>query len=67
MNTGMQDAFNLGWKLALAASGRASPALLDSYHAERHPVAARVIKQSTALTKIATVRHEFARKLRDGA
>jgi len=39
MNTGLQDAYNLGWKLALVASGGADPALLDSYEQERIPVA----------------------------
>jgi 2-polyprenyl-6-methoxyphenol hydroxylase-like FAD-dependent oxidoreductase len=39
MNTGLQDAYNLGWKLALVASGRADARLLDSYEAERIPVA----------------------------
>lgn len=38
MNTGIQDAYNLGWKLALALRGRAAPGLLDSYHIERHPI-----------------------------
>ena len=38
MNTGIQDAWNLGWKLALVARGRAAPALLDTYHPERWPV-----------------------------
>lgn len=38
MNTGVQDAWNLGWKLALTARGLASPRLLDSYEAERWPV-----------------------------
>jgi 2-polyprenyl-6-methoxyphenol hydroxylase-like FAD-dependent oxidoreductase len=65
MNTGMQDAFNLGWKLSAAAAGRAAPGLLDSYQAERHPVAARVIKDSTRLTRAATLEHEFERKLRN--
>jgi 2-polyprenyl-6-methoxyphenol hydroxylase-like FAD-dependent oxidoreductase len=40
MNTGIQDAYNLGWKLALATTGRAGPALLDTYEEERLPVAA---------------------------
>ncbi|WP_372409868.1 FAD-dependent monooxygenase [Streptomyces luteireticuli] len=40
MNTGVQDAFNLGWKLALVVRGRAGEALLDSYDEERRPVAA---------------------------
>jgi 2-polyprenyl-6-methoxyphenol hydroxylase-like FAD-dependent oxidoreductase len=43
LNLGIQDAVNLGWKLAATASGRAPDGLLDSYHAERHPVAARVL------------------------
>jgi len=45
MNTGIQDAHNLGWKLAAVAQG-ASPALLDSYEAERRPVAASVLALS---------------------
>ncbi|MEU5263717.1 FAD-dependent oxidoreductase [Amycolatopsis sp. NPDC021455] len=47
MNTGIQDAHNLGWKLAAVAQG-ASPALLDSYEAERRPVAAGVLALSDA-------------------
>lgn len=47
MNTGIQDAHNLGWKLAAVAKG-ASPALLDSYEAERRPVAAGVLALSNA-------------------
>ena len=43
MNTGLQDAFNLGWKLALACQGYDRPALLDSYEAERRPVALRIV------------------------
>ena len=43
MNTGLQDAYNLGWKLALVAQGRADAALLDSYEAERLPVARRLL------------------------
>jgi 3-(3-hydroxy-phenyl)propionate hydroxylase len=48
LNTGVQDAVNLGWKLALVVN-RTSPAgLLDTYHAERHPVAARVLRNTIA-------------------
>ncbi|HJP59424.1 MAG TPA: FAD-dependent monooxygenase [Gemmatimonadaceae bacterium] len=48
LNIGVQDAVNLGWKLAQVAN-RSSPAdLLDTYHAERHPVAARVLKNTIA-------------------
>lgn len=43
MNTGLQDAFNLGWKLALASQGINGPALLESYEAERRPVALRIV------------------------
>jgi len=50
MNTGIQDAYNLGWKLAAVANG-APPALLDSYEAERRPVAADVLALSNALLR----------------
>jgi hypothetical protein len=43
MNTGLQDAYNLGWKLALVVSGKAGADLLDSYEAERIPVARRLL------------------------
>jgi hypothetical protein len=43
LNVGLQDAVNLGWKLAGTVNGWAAPGLLDSYHTERHPVAARVL------------------------
>jgi len=43
MNTGLQDAYNLAWKLALVVSGRADEALLDSYEEERIPVAKRLL------------------------
>ncbi|MDH6566915.1 2-polyprenyl-6-methoxyphenol hydroxylase-like FAD-dependent oxidoreductase [Streptomyces sp. SAI-117] len=43
LNLGIQDAFNLGWKLAAEVTGRAPEGLLDSYHTERHPVAAAVL------------------------
>ncbi|WP_424217516.1 FAD-dependent monooxygenase (plasmid) [Streptomyces sp. BI20] len=48
MNTGIQDAVNLGWKLAATVAGHAPPGLLDSYHEERHPVAARVLTNTRA-------------------
>jgi 2-polyprenyl-6-methoxyphenol hydroxylase-like FAD-dependent oxidoreductase len=50
MNTGIQDAYNLGWKLAAVAKG-ASPTLLDSYEAERRPIAAGVLALSDARLK----------------
>jgi 2-polyprenyl-6-methoxyphenol hydroxylase-like FAD-dependent oxidoreductase len=54
MNTGIQDADNLAWKLALVSRGRADAALLDSYHAERHPIGAEVVRATTALTDVGT-------------
>jgi len=48
LNLGMQDAFNLGWKLATVIKSGASSTLLDSYHAERHPVGARVLQNARA-------------------
>jgi 2-polyprenyl-6-methoxyphenol hydroxylase-like FAD-dependent oxidoreductase len=50
MNTGIQDAANLAWKLALVTTGQAGPSLLDTYHAERHPVGAAVVRQTSRLT-----------------
>ncbi|MBF6174567.1 FAD-dependent monooxygenase [Nocardia blacklockiae] len=49
-NTGIQDAHNLAWKLALVLRGAAAPALLDSYHAERHPIGWYVADQSSVRT-----------------
>ena len=48
LNTGLQDAVNLGWKLARVAARTVPDSLLDSYHAERHPVAARVLRTTMA-------------------
>ncbi|MEU6883688.1 rifampin monooxygenase [Streptomyces viridosporus] len=48
LNLGVQDAFNLGWKLAAVVNGWAPEGLLDSYHAERHPVGARVLENTRA-------------------
>ncbi|MER5864881.1 rifampin monooxygenase [Kitasatospora sp. NPDC002040] len=48
LNLGVQDAFNLGWKLAAAVNGWAPEGLLDSYHDERHPVAAAVLDNTRA-------------------
>ncbi|MEU6148331.1 FAD-dependent monooxygenase [Streptomyces sp. NPDC047081] len=48
MNLGLQDAFNLGWKLAAAVGGWASAELLDSYHVERHPAGAAVLADTQA-------------------
>ncbi|MEV7040989.1 FAD-dependent oxidoreductase [Amycolatopsis sp. NPDC051061] len=48
LNLGLQDAVNLGWKLAATVRGTAPDGLLDSYHDERHPVAARVLVSTRA-------------------
>jgi 2-polyprenyl-6-methoxyphenol hydroxylase-like FAD-dependent oxidoreductase len=48
LNTGVQDAVNLGWKLAQVVHRTAPESLLDTYHAERHPVAARVLRHTMA-------------------
>jgi 3-(3-hydroxy-phenyl)propionate hydroxylase len=52
LNTGVQDAVNLGWKLAQVVSGTSTESLLDTYHAERHPVAARVLHNTMAQTAL---------------
>jgi FAD binding domain len=49
MNTGIQDAWNLGWKLALAVRGLGSPALLDSYDAERRPAGKAIVDRAVAI------------------
>jgi len=48
LNVGVQDAVNLGWKLAQVVDGVSPDGLLDTYHAERHPVAARVLRNTMA-------------------
>ena len=50
----IQDAMNLGWKLAAVVQGRASDGLLDSYHAERHPVGVRLLTDTRAQTALIT-------------
>ncbi|MSR98605.1 NAD(P)-binding protein [Arthrobacter sp. BL-252-APC-1A] len=56
MNTGIQDALNLGWKLALGARGLATDELIDSYDAERRPVARGIVGFTDRLFKLATSR-----------
>ncbi len=48
LNTGVQDAVNLGWKLAQVVHRTSPESLLDTYHAERHPVGARVLRNTMA-------------------
>jgi 3-(3-hydroxy-phenyl)propionate hydroxylase len=52
LNIGLQDAVNLGWKLAQVVKGISPTSLLDSYHAERHPIAARVLRLTMAQTAL---------------
>ncbi|MFJ9418802.1 rifampin monooxygenase [Streptomyces sp. NPDC101227] len=71
LNLGVQDAFNLGWKLAAAVKGWAPEGLLDSYHTERHPVGARVLDNTRAQITLlgtdpgATALRELFSKLMD--
>lgn len=57
MNTGLQDAANLSWKLAAVHTGRAPAHLLDSYQAERHPVGRDVLRSSGTLIRLAMARN----------
>ncbi len=52
LNIGVQDAVNLGWKLAQVVQGTSPDSLLDTYHAERHPIAARVLRTTMAQTAL---------------
>ncbi|MFD3334815.1 rifampin monooxygenase [Streptomyces sp. NPDC058700] len=71
MNLGIQDAFNLGWKLAAAVDGWAPEGLLDTYEAERHPAGARVVENTRAQMMLlgadagATALRELFSKLMD--
>ncbi|MFJ3249257.1 rifampin monooxygenase [Streptomyces sp. NPDC088770] len=71
LNLGVQDAFNLGWKLAAEVNGWAPDGLLDSYHTERHPVGARVLENTRAQITLlgtdpgATALRELFSKLMD--
>lgn len=65
LNTGINDAHNLGWKLALVASGQAPESLLDSYGTERRLVAEEVLSLTHALVRYSTVSHPVKRRVRD--
>ncbi|QOV41053.1 FAD-dependent monooxygenase [Streptomyces ferrugineus] len=64
MNTGLQDAANLGWKLAAVLDGRASEGLLDTYQAERHPVGEAVLRSSGGLVRLARAQNPALRAVR---
>lgn len=65
LNTGVQDAVNLGWKLGQVVNGTSPASLLDTYHAERHPVAARVLRN--AIAQMALLRPDDRTKALRGA
>jgi 2-polyprenyl-6-methoxyphenol hydroxylase-like FAD-dependent oxidoreductase len=65
MNTGLQDAANLGWKLAAVVHGTAAPHLLDTYHDERHPAGRMVLQSSGALIRLVMIQSAAARAARD--
>ncbi|SCG53797.1 2-polyprenyl-6-methoxyphenol hydroxylase [Micromonospora siamensis] len=67
MNTGMQDACNLAWKLAMTLRGDAGPALLDSYEAERRPVAQRLVSSTSRGTRAMLASSPWAVWLRNRA
>jgi 4,5-epoxidase len=67
MNTGVGDAYNLGWKLALVTQSRAAERLLDTYEAERRPVAADVLKNTTTNTNMLLGNSALNRLVRDYA
>ncbi|WP_406410888.1 FAD-dependent monooxygenase [Streptomyces halstedii] len=64
LNVGVQDATNLGWKLAATVAGTAPDALLDSYHAERHPVGADLLLSTRAQTALMNARSPEGQDLR---
>ena len=64
MNTGLQDAANLGWKLAAAAQGWAPEGLLDTYETERHPVGRLVLRSSGAIIRLAMIKSRAGRLAR---
>jgi 4,5-epoxidase len=65
MNTGIGDAENLAWKLAMVVNATADASLLDSYEAERRPIAERVLRSTGAAGSLILGHHVFARLLRD--
>lgn len=63
MNAGMQDSYNLAWKLALVIKHKAKPALLDTYQIERQPVIKELVNETEYLTKMALFDNHFLSKL----
>ena len=67
MNTGMQDAFNLGWKLAMVIKGVAKRSLLDSYSLERSAVGDEVLRNAGRMTRVAIMRNPVGQAVRNFA
>jgi len=65
MNTGMQDAFNLAWKLAMVWHDQAASALLDSYSPERSAIGAQVLRNAGNLTKLAILQNPILQEIRN--
>jgi hypothetical protein len=65
MNTGIQDAYNLAWKLALVIEGRAPNAFLDSYHEERHPIGQRLLRTTDRMFNVAATHNPLFIRLRN--
>jgi hypothetical protein len=65
MNMGIQDAFNLAWKLSLVLRNGGNPQLLDSYEAERKPVDEAVIRQTDRATRLISLHGSVTRFVRD--
>ncbi|EKD73763.1 MAG: hypothetical protein ACD_45C00194G0002 [uncultured bacterium] len=64
MNTGLQDAFNIAWKLALVVQGQALPSLLNTYEIERYPIAKEAVEKNDYFTKFALFDDKFLKKLK---
>jgi len=67
LNTGMQDGFNLAWKLAFVLRGQAPNTLLDSYDAERAPVGRQVLRTSDLILRSMLIRNKALRAIREAA
>jgi len=65
MNTGLQDAFNLGWKLALIYRNQANQSLLDSYQAERYPIMKKLVNFTEKLSHLALTKNSFIINVRN--
>lgn len=65
MNTGIQDAWNLAWKLAQVIKKEAKVQLLETYHVERHQIGKNVLNRTGKITSLATVRNPIVKVIRD--